>query len=328
MQDFGEYANAVAGSLQSSEVAKSLMDQLNAEGRAKVAPLETIGTILGIKAGEQAFSKLSNLGKSLFEQGKSKVADMASEKLDELKSTVQSKLQSVKDLAQDKMGELQDKLGDVKDLAQDKMGELQDTIGDRMNQLNDSITDNYKDLQQPDTFEMQPLTDFIDPEEIPTQEEALQQLASQPKVPMDDPSLFPEGSGAPQTGEMVSQAPEQVSANLSESLLPENISENIAPIASENLLPTVGEGLSSVAGRLAGLAEGASDAIGGVSEGISASADVAGSIAGEVAGDVLGTVSSALGPLGLITGILGGLIPSLIPDHDTPAPLNPSTQFL
>lgn len=304
MEDFNEYASAVSEAFQSREIAQSLLDRLNAEGQAKVAPLETIGTIAGVKLAEMGIPKIAELGRSLGEQAVNKAKEFVSDKVsdisNEIKSTVQNQIERVK-------GVINDKVQNIRNQVQ-------------------NLTDDNEPFSE--GVEMQNFA------EIPmSQEEALQQIATQARPDMSDVSLYPEGTGAPETGAEVSQAVENVSPSISESLT--NISESIMPTISETLQPIVGEGLSSVASGIGGALEGVSAVSGAVSGAVEgATGAITGAVEGATeaigatVGSAIGAGLSFLGPVGLIGGLLGGLIPSLVSDHEAPPPLNPSTQFL
>ena len=158
-----------------------------------------------------------------------------------------------------------------------------------------------------------------DREEAPSQEveQQVEQNIQQDAIDQPQPKeqLPSDTQPEQETMQEATEAPEQLAPEITEDIAPQ-ITQDIAPQITQSLLP-------QVAKTATGAIDTTSSVLEGVGEGVDATSSILEGIGGSIAG-----AGEAFLPALLVGGLMS-LFSKLIPDHeDTPAPLNPSTQFL
>jgi ElaB/YqjD/DUF883 family membrane-anchored ribosome-binding protein len=264
---------------------------------------------------------------------KGNLGNLMKNKVSQLINKAKEKAEDIKTQAQSKVQEAQDKFENLKTDTQKQFEETQNNIQEQVDKVQRDTTGEFEDssdvLEAPKTLirsvqqnqqettqdtpiqeegeELQDMSGRTVPEpeygeeiprlaegEIPSQEQALAMAQQQPKSTPTQEDL-PEGAGS------VEQQP------LTESLTPE------ATSATE----------TTEAGADVGAEVGASTAEIGAEAGVEAGLDTAGAALEAEPG--IGTV---IGSILLIGGGLAGILSGIDKHEQTPAFLNPSTQFL
>jgi hypothetical protein len=162
MEDVQEYMNSVNEAFGADTIAENVMSRLMESKEAVVAPISTIGTLLAVKAGSALIGKLAAGAKGV----------------------AQNVVKNASNQIQQKAGQIGQ---NIKSTIQQKAGQ--------------QATEEEPETEVPEeSTEMTDMTGEPLEEGEMTQEEALNMLNNVPRPDMSDPSLYPEGAGAPEGG--------------------------------------------------------------------------------------------------------------------------------
>jgi hypothetical protein len=170
MEEFQNYTSSINNAFEDSEIANQLLTKLSEEGLNKFSALESVGTLIGVKAVELGISQLpkfNSLAESTMRMAGAKAQDFLSDKMDSLEQRLKSGIQSA----------LERKPNVYNKGEEEPQGRELDTF------------------QAPETQESATLQTTTIPDDPISQDEALDQISSMPRVDMTDPDLYPEGSG-------------------------------------------------------------------------------------------------------------------------------------